>query len=519
VKPPQRILGAIGLSLLAMTGIAHAQATTNQLGIPVGAPNPGARSNPTTAQGVPAPASSAPGKTRYALPDTLSNQSHPAPTPTPKPGHLAVSGKVRGYSFDRIFNKQLSTNINKHATEFGLQTHLDYRVGDTPINIGYTYGGATGFGLNGPNPIANSKVDNTLPGYPLDQVANELYVQYKDQNAMFTVGDQQLNYPWLALSDSRVLPAAFAGIDSQVKLSSTLSAGITRVTKFEARNSSDFDPNTNLTAAYPGATLDKYHPFSPGTLRVDGNYHPASNIVISAENDDFYDIANMTYLEGKVGLAPTSSVNPYLASQVAFEGNDGRKYVGKVNDRTIGAQLGATAVKNLQVVVSGDFAPWQYSYVKAISTSKADSAYFIGGGGTGAVKAVGPDLYEVAYGGIASPYTDSLGTDPLYTTQITQGMVDRRSAGSSYKGAVIFTNQTKQLRLLVSEGVYDYSNQISRNITQEFNADGTVYLNKVRPGPYKGFFFRVRFAPRIQPASATTPQRFEYQRFQTEYDF
>jgi hypothetical protein len=62
----------------------------------------------------------------------------------------------------------------------------------------------------------------------------------------------------------------------------------------------------------------------------------------------------------------------------------------------------------------------------------------------------------------------------------------------------------------------EYSNDISRNLTSEFNADGTYYFNKVGPGAYKGFFVRVRLAPRQQP---TAPYHFEYQRFQTQYDF
>ncbi|MBD5633064.1 MAG: hypothetical protein IAI49_01190, partial [Candidatus Eremiobacteraeota bacterium] len=137
-------------------------------------------------------------------------------------------------------------------------------------------------------------------------------------------------------------------------------------------------------------------------------------------------------------------------------------------------------------------------------------------GGTGGVVAAGPGKYRVAYGGIASPYTDSLGTDPLYTTMITQGMADRRSAANAYKTALIYTNPTKQLRLIADEAWFQYSNDIARNLTSEFNVDGTYFFNKVRPGPYKGFFVRVRIAPRTIP---TPPYNFEYQRFITEYDF
>jgi len=486
-----------------MTAIANAQATTNTLGIPV-----------------PAPTTSG----RAALPDTVSNQSHPAPTPTPKPGHLAVSGKVRGYDFVRLNSQQVGSQINKHAVDFGALPHLDYRVGDSPFNIGYTYGGATGFGFNnfdGKNTFLSpaSKVDDTLPGYPLNQAVHELYIQYKDAHTMVTVGDQELNYPWMPTSDSRVLPASYRGIDSQVTLSSTLSAGITRVFEFESRNSPAFGPNNLLTGSYPGAAILNYEQFTPGTLRVSGNYHPAADLVLSAENDEFYNVADLTYLEAKVGLDPYSRVNPYIASQFVSEGPDGSADEGIVKNRTIGVQLGGQPVKNVTLALSGDFAPVQYADVSATSASAAEAGYFVGSGGTPDARKIGTDLYQVAYGGIASPYTDSLGTDPLYTTAITQGMVDRRTAASSYKACVIFTNETKQLRLLVSESSFDYSNAIGRNLASEFNADGTYYFNKVRPGGYKGFFVRIRLAPRQSEASAARPQLFEYQRFQTEYDF
>jgi hypothetical protein len=168
-------------ALLATIGIAHGQATTNTLGIPVSVPTSSGRSEPVSSQGVPAPPSQ-PARGPAALPDTVSNQSHPAPTPTPKPGHLAVSGKVRGYAFVRLNSQQVGSQINKHAVEFGALPHLDYRLGDSPFNVGYTYGGATGFGLNnfdGKNTFLSpaSKVDDTLPGYAYNQALHELYIR------------------------------------------------------------------------------------------------------------------------------------------------------------------------------------------------------------------------------------------------------------------------------------------------------------------------------------------------------
>ena len=494
---PQRGLAFFCASVALATGVASAQATTNLLGIPL--------PKPTFA-----------GKSALPLPDTFSSQAHPAPTSTPKPDQLVVSGKARGYDFQRLNRVLTGTTVNQHSIGFSVLPHLDYRIGDTDLNIGYTFGGASGFGFNGPNPITNPHVDNTLPGFPLEQTEHELYLQYKDTNLAATIGNQELNYPWLPNSDSRLLPTSYEGIDATVRVFQSLSLSVSRINKFEERNSSAFEANSLLTAQYPGTTLFANHPFTPGTLRTALNFHPSERLVISGENDEFYNIADLVYGEGKYGLNPYSPANPYVAVQYVAEGSIGTHQIGTQLNHTIGAQLGANVVKNLLFTVSGDFAPIEYATVSAATAASAASGYFVGVGGTGSAVQVAPGLFKVAYGGLASPYSDSLGTDPLYTTQITQGMVDRRSAGNSYKVALVYTNSTKQLKLIADEGWYQYSNDISQNNTSEFNIDGTYYFNKVRSGPYRGFFTRVRIATR---QNQTAPFGFEYQRFQTEFDF
>lgn len=497
-----RFLNALSFGavlVVASLGVARAQATTNLLNIPV-------------AHASPAPGAKAP----LPLPDTFSAQSHPAPTATPLPNHVAVAGKVRLYSFQRLNRVQNSTNPNRHDLEFGVEPHFDYHVGDTPLNLGYTYDGATPFGFDGPNPIANPKIDNTVPGFPLNQPIHELYLQYKDPNAYVSVGDQELNYAWTPNSDSRIAPASYQGIDSTFKLLPSVSFTFTRIVRFEQRNSSNFEANTLLTAPYPQTTLDRFHPFTPGTLLVGLNVHPSERFNLSAQDYAFYNIANLGYLEAKYGIDPYAKANPYVALQYVAEGDIGTKQLGVQQNNTFGFQLGANVAKGLLFTASGDFAPWRYAYVSAASSAAAQAGFFVGGGGTGDAVKVGPNLYKVAYGGLASPYTDSLGTDALYTTQITQGMADRRSAGNSYKAAFVYTPPSKQWKLIADDAWFQYSNDVARNLTSEFDLDGTYYLNKVRPGPYKGLFVRVRIAPRNQP---TLPYNFEYQRFQTEYDF
>jgi hypothetical protein len=453
----------------------------------------------------------------YVLPDT-GIQSRPAPTATPSPGRLQVSGKARAYDFQRLNHVQTASAPNKRAVEFGFEPHLDYRIGNTPLNIGYTYAGATGFGFNGPNPVNNPHFDNTLPDFPLNSPIHELYLQYKDNRSMVTIGDQELNYAWTPTSDMRIMPASYQGLDSSFTLSKNLSLGLTEIVRFEARTSSAFVDNTLLTAPYSGAT--SVIPYSgietSGTQRVALTYKPASNVSLLAENYAFNNIANLLYVEGKLGLAPTKAANPYLAVQYVAENSIGQRQIGQINNQTFGAQIGVKLTKRLQFTTSTDIAPWRYALVPASSAVAAQSGYFVATGGAGTAALVKPGLYRVAYGGIASPYSDSYASDPLYTTTTTQSSVDRRSAGNSYQVALVYTNANKQLKVIVAEASYQYSNNISRNIATIFKADGQYNFNRVREGHYKGFLVRIKIEPHTQP---TTPYKYENQRFMTEYDF
>ncbi len=62
-------------------------------------------------------------------------------------------------------------------------------------------------------------------------------------------------------------------------------------------------------------------------------------------------------------------------------------------------------------------------------------------------KAAAPTVY---YRGWASPYTDSYATDQLFTTSISQGVVDRRNAGTSGKIAATWHADDHQLRFIGS---------------------------------------------------------------------
>ena len=530
------VLGAFFFAATASAVFAQ-QATPLQTPSAVQAPTSTEGQSPTQGQ-TPKP------KARYTLPDALSAHAYPAATATPGPNSVTVSGRFRAYNFDRVNHVQESAtkgaaaaNPDRYVTNFGIEPHLDYRIGNTNLNLGYSYQGADPFGLNpvgkGGNPATNPQIDNTLGGFRLDSPIHELYVQYKDPTTLVTVGNQELNYFWAPASDSRIQPASYQAFDTAFHLDKTLTFGLTDIVRFQARNSSNFEPNTLLTANYDGASvLSKYTAVgaqTPGTLRTALTYKPVSNFSLTGEEYQFYDIANLSYGELKYGFAPKAASNPYFAAQYVNEVSTGQQQVGKIYNTTYGAQLGANVGKGLLFTVSADVAPWRYAYV---SSAAAESTYFLPSGGSGAAEKVGTNLYKVAYGGIASPYTDSYASDPLYTTMLTQGAIDRRSAGQSYKTALVYTTPNKQFKFIAAAGYFNYNNAIpvaaSTSTTAnpellksiyaaEYNLDGTYYVSKVKSGqPYHGLFARIRFAPRQVPV---LPYSFQYQRFQLEYDF
>jgi hypothetical protein len=222
----------------------------------------------------------------------------------------------------------------------------------------------------------------------------------------------------------------------------------------------------------------------------------------------------MRYVEGKYNFWHDSDLKPYVAVHFLNETQAGAKYVGIINNDTFGAQLGVTLVPNVDAAFGIDTAPWHSATVAATSCSKV-TAYWVPASGTPdcVIKGKTATIY---YGGIASPYTDSYTSDPLFTTSISQGMVERHSAGTGFRGTVTLQPGIHRFKLLIGGAIYNYGNPLGANITKELDLDGTIYFNPVTSGPYHGLALRHRYADRTQP---TIPLDFKYNRTMLEYDF
>lgn len=496
------------------------------------------------AQTAPSPA---PGTTTN---DRAGGAPGPAAIATPVPGFnpfnvkgLTISGVLRAYDLNRINTPEYNsvsgapTGPNRAAFNFGGNIRADYKIGATPFSVGGALWGAYPFGVNGgsvgcnvggglivqqPQALCsknNAGIDNSLPGFPLETF--EYYVKYTDKTAAITVGNQLINKPWEPAADSRIKPQLYQGIDATINVTKALSIGLTRITRFETRSESTFD-NCTLFTCNSGPALAGRRSITTGADRVALAFKPTSRFTLNTEVYRFHNIGNLTYLDSKYYVTPKNDFNPFFGFQFVNETQAGTAIVHTVLSQAIGLQLGITPFKNLLLTVGANQIPWNYATVSAASAAAASTAaganYFLPGGGTTAVSAKipGTTLYNVAYGGIASPYTDSATADPLYTTSISQGMVDRRSGGFAVKGALTYTTSDKKLVAIASEAAYNYDTKFDRNRTYELDADITYNFNKVGAGTYKGLSLRERFADRTQK---TLPYNFLYVRHQLQYSF
>jgi hypothetical protein len=471
--------------------------------------------------------------------------------PAPK-NPFTWNGYVRNYYFTRLNNPQLSSknalNQASNATSFSL--HGAYSISNN-FSVGATYLYATPFTNNcdtaaeyakgapcakgnKQTTIQGTNADNTLPAFNLSTLY-EAYLQYKDDALYGKIGNQVINFPWASNSDSRLKPAAYQGADFIAAVDKNWAIEASYMDRFESRASSDFVNSTLLTATNivdaPGAGSNLHiAPFSavttPGFYYINAAYK-GGPLTFNIGDYDFVNIANALWVTGQYNLP--GYAKPFIAAQIGNETNSGSGVIGKVNSQVFGVQGGITPWNNVTLTVGYDYIPEKSDTltlpagVTCSSTGSIGGSavfpYFLPSGGTPQCHSNTNGTTTVYYGGWASPYTDSYATDPLFTTSISQGMADRRSAGQAVKvGATVYAFN-KRIRFIVSRAYYQYGNATAGVApTQETNLDGTYWFNPLGKGSYHGLLFRYRYAERTQNFFTTNPD-FKYNRAQLEYDF
>jgi hypothetical protein len=482
------------------------------------------------------------------------------PTPAPKPTHkplFTYTGDLRAFYFGRTngntcFTCKVVGAPDATAFETAALLHGQLNVPDTPFSLAGTYFGAYAFGANAPGPLNNvgynPEVDNTLPGYSLS-LWGEYYAQYKTPGLLVQSGREVINTPWANPGDSRLAPEAFQGTLVTANLTPELTLGAMYMARYRSRVISAFNANTLLTSCNTATSTGK-GPIEgvSGVFTVPGdpcnhvqttagftNYSAAYTIgktgfSVTANQYQVIDIENMTWLTAQYAFDRSSMLKPYFAGQYLAESQMGSALIGMVHTHIAGGQFGATVYRNLNLTIGYDGMSPTANIVSskickgtASSPVSAKPNVIFGGVADTTDKNVPAGDVLCYSGGIASPYTDSLATDPLYSTSLTQGMADVHKPGNGIKAALAWQGLNSRLHVITSEAWYDYTLPGANGAVQnadyraEFDFDVQYFFNPVIPGrPYKGLSIRQRYGDRTQ---TFTPYDFKYSRTQLEYTF
>ncbi|HTX57534.1 MAG TPA: hypothetical protein VMD47_10600 [Candidatus Acidoferrales bacterium] len=516
--------------------------------------------------------------TTFALAETTATpatQTVAQATPSPSPNPFTYHGYVRAYDFTRqnayssygVANG-LGGKANQSSENNAISLSAAYRFEDSGFSVGGSYlyanplnncsnpalASSTSTGPCGvkSNPPATF-ADTTLPQFEMSTLY-EAYLKYNANGLNFQGGDMAYGTPWTPTSDSRLKPVAYQGADVSYKVTSNWTVEAADWWQWECRTCSNFDHGTLLTAVapggytYSGATAYSSLFYDPSETTYTNNgviygrigYNGPKDIPLTANvyYYDFQNIANMFWLDAKYPLG-TSRLKPFLAIQGGTENAPSSDLVGKVDAAVFGAQAGFYPMSNVLLTGAFDTIPVRTDTDQSFAgitcnaqhqfaTKKSynyELPYWVPAGGTAECTAdnAAGTVYDVYYGGLASPYTDSYATDPLYTASGTQSMTDRRSPGSAFKLQATFTSDNKQFWLQVGQTWYDYTNPGYATSTNATDYDMQYFFMKVpKTGLYKGLSLRVRLFSRSETnwfGATQIPGLFKYDRFQLEYNF
>lgn len=481
-------------------------------------------------------------------------QATPAPKATQKPRRVSTAGFVRSYYFTRTnASSFVSTNSQFNQASFNTAVSLQSTY---PFDRSWSVGAAYLYadGLNGcgnpqahvdpaspcyrsrkfTSPQGGTNPDDTLPGFRLNTLY-EAYLQYNSPAFHATLGDQVINTPWANASDSRLKPVAFEGIDSIYRFAKNWTSELAYVDRWEDRVQSAFVASNMLTenGSYPDSPgvgntgIPKGQAVGTGGFLYGSVAYHSEHAGAGVHYYAFQDVANAIWAEGRYSWS--SYARPYIAVQAGAERIAGSSIAGKIDSRLIGLQTGISPWKNVDLAISYDYVPARSETINLTASASCSASgivsgtlpYFLPAGGTPDCRNNADGTATVYYGGWASPYTDGYATDPVFTTSISQGMVDRRSPGSSAKIAATFHLFGERVKFAASRAWYRYGNAAGVSPTQETNLDAIYYMNPLRTGRYRGFSLRHRYAERTQANTAIYGGLpiFKYNRTQLEYDF
>ncbi len=401
--------------------------------------------------------------------------SQAAATDASKDAHTQISGKLRMYDFIRDYGKKGVPNQSAFSLggELGILSPLFF----SGFQVGGTLYTAQPLGLNG----GHGHVDNTLPGYPVTTLG-QAYAQFKRATWLVRVGDQFVQTPWLGASDSRMIPATYQGVVATWQLLDALKLTALRVWRFKGRTEDDFAAtdlyNSDHQGGSPVSHYDRKH--NPGAFAVGAQFKQDA-ITSQAWFYQFFNRANLMYADGKYVFNKSNTWRPVVAAQALREWGDGNNqlaaFTNGAANSTAGGVLFGVETDRGNVTLA-------YNKIRARSSGFHN-------------------------GDILSPYSTGYATDPLYTTTMIAGLVEK-SSGSAVKLAASYFIIPERWQVAGDYAKYYTSPRLPN--THESDFDTTYHF----AGNYKGLSLRYRLGLENGDISK---RRFIYSRVMAQYSF
>ncbi|MES2217794.1 MAG: hypothetical protein V4501_05235 [Pseudomonadota bacterium] len=400
----------------------------------------------------------------------------PAKVPLKHKFPIHIDGNIRAYYFTREYsNPQLDAQ-----SAFSLGGKINFLT--DPFWNGFRIGGtvytAQPLGLNSNYFL---RQDRTLPGSPIT-VLGQSFGQYQNPYLLMRIGNQLLTTPWMNGADTRMIPATYQGLYVAVTPVTGLDLIGIRQISFKGRPADHFS-KTNLYNSYNvgGANLlGLGNKTDIGTLAFAATYHQ-DELRMAAWVYHFYNYANLAYADVHYKLVTSSIIKPLFGLQLGHEWNDGSEILNSVG-------AGSTRADVFGMLLGMEIAHGFFTLSGNVLPK-----------------------YSGAYrnGDVVSPYTVGYISDPLYTTSMIAGLIEK-AAGTAFKVAAEYDFFGQTLLVRASYAKY-FTTPFLAN-TDETDVDVTFKPN--------GLFKNLSIRDRIGFLNGNQNLgHFIYNRVMLEYDF
>ncbi|HEV7180437.1 MAG TPA: OprD family outer membrane porin [Candidatus Baltobacteraceae bacterium] len=345
-----------------------------------------------------------------------------------------------------------------------------------------------------------------MPAFPLNTLA-EAYIEYKSRTLRGMIGDQNFDSPWAGASDSRIKAAYYQGISVDYEPSKAWRVQLDRMTQWENRTSSSFNKSDLIV---PLAANGSIKSPTSGFLLFGASYTPGKHLDAVADFYQFYDIATLLWVQAEWNVENASGQKSGIGLQFGSERAAGAALVGNVSSDVAGAELRGAIGSGTVITLDYDHIPPRTATISLPSGVTCTNHVISGPGPTGGTgywlptsgtpncTPTGSSAAIIYYGGMASPYSDTYSTSPLYVTNMSQDMVQRRSPGDSFKLAATFFALRKQLTVELAQIWNDYTNGAGAEVTSGTSVDAEYRFSRTDQSPYHGFSLRNRWLSRVQ---------------------